>query len=606
MRVEKEGTVGKLASKSVCVVIIFCAAALITSSAQTFTTLVNFNTANGRSPAAPLIQATDGNFYGTTSSGGANALGTVFRMTPGGALTTLHSFSGADGSAPLAVLVQGTDGNFYGTTSDGGANNSANCFNGCGTVFKITPAGAMTTLYSFCAQPSCADGLQPEAGLIQATDGNLYGTTFKGGGASCFLGSCGTVFRITFGGILTTLHSFNGTDGSLPWAELVQATDGNFYGTTTYGGTPAACPNGPLGCGTVFKMSPAGTLTTLYSFCTQTQCGDGSQPYAGLVQATDGSLYGATIGGGAYGYGTIFKITLSGALNTLHSFNIYTDDASPYARLVQATDGNFYGTTAPQLGNGTIFKITPRGTLTTLYTFCSQTGCSDGYSPSGLIQATDANFYGTTQAGGSANDGTAFSLDAGLSVTLNVITAGNGIVFSGDGHINCGSACSHRYPIGRTLALTALPAVGNTLSSWSGCTSTQGNVCKVVVSGPVSVSATFTPSPVTFSSLTFNPSTARHGNIAVGTLTLASPAPTGGVAIGVRSSQPTIVTVPSTLYIPGGLSSFKFGARVIGPKPTPITITATDGITSIAGTLNVVPTTRTTMSSTVGTKPQRE
>jgi uncharacterized repeat protein (TIGR03803 family) len=236
-------------------------------------------------------------------------------------------------------LVQGSDGNFYGTTQVGGTN-------GSGTVFKITPSGALTTLHSFDG----ADGSNPAAVLMQASDGNLYGTT-EAGGAN---GNYGTVFKITPAGTLTTLHSFGGADGWEPAAGLVQASDGNFYGTTYIGGA-----NGNYG--TVFKITPTGTLTTLYSFCSQSGCADGALPRAGLVQASDGDFYGTTAFGGANYYeGTVFKITPNGTLTTLHSFD-GADGGDPNA-LVQASDGNFYGTTV--LGgangdNGTVFRLVP-------------------------------------------------------------------------------------------------------------------------------------------------------------------------------------------------------------------------------------------------------
>jgi len=189
-------------------------------------------------------------------------------------------------------------------------------------------------------------------------------------------------------------------DGAWPYAGLVQASDGNFYGTTTGGGAN--------GAGTVFKVTPAGRLTTLYNFCYQGYpCSDGGDPYAGLIQATDGNFYGTTLGGGASGDGTVFKITPSGTLTTLYNFG-GADGAVPYGGLIQATDGNFYGTTSGggASGDGSVFKITPSGTLTTLHSFAD----SDGASPDGLVQATDGNFYGTTYGGGAYGDGTVFRL----------------------------------------------------------------------------------------------------------------------------------------------------------------------------------------------------
>ena len=307
--------------------------------------------------------------------------------------TTLHSFHGTDGSEPQASLVQATDGNLYGTTFDGGTN-------GDGTVFKISPSGALTTLHSFDG----TDGQNPWAGVIQASNGNFYGTTLNGGAHTY-----GAIFEITSSGTLTTLHSFDWTDGADPWAGLIQASNGNFYGTTPGGGT-----NG--GYGTVFKITSGGTLTTLHSFDST----DGNNARAGLIQASNGNFYGTTYEGGANGYGTVFKMTSSGKLTTLHSFS-GADGAIPYGGLLQATDGNFYGTTQTGGGSynaGTIFKITSSGTLTTLHSF---SGADGQYPYDALIQDTNGTFYGTTQSDG-AGFGTVFSLSEGLHPFVKILT----------------------------------------------------------------------------------------------------------------------------------------------------------------------------------------
>jgi uncharacterized repeat protein (TIGR03803 family) len=222
--------------------------------------------------------------------------------------TRLHSFYGKNGANPYGALVQATGGNLYGTTEFGGANTICANGLGCGTVFKISPGGGpVKTLYSFCSQTGCTDGKFPQAAVVQAAGGNFYGTTHSGGA-----NNQGTVFKITPSGTLTTLYSFcsqtSCTDGKNPQAALVQATDGNFYGTTYLGGANTTdCGDG---CGTVFKITPSGTLTTLYSFCSQSGCTDGRYPVAGLVQATNGNLYGTTLDGGANNNeGTVFKIT---------------------------------------------------------------------------------------------------------------------------------------------------------------------------------------------------------------------------------------------------------------------------------------------------------
>ena len=352
--------------------------------AQTFTTLASFNLNNGAQPSGSLVQGADGNFYGTTYDGGANGVGTVFKITLSGTLTTLYSFGGADdavGTSPDAGLVQASDGNFYGTTSEGGAGLG-------GGVFKITPGGTLTTLYSFTRS---ADGEHPEAALIQATDGNFYGTT-SGSGVNT-TAPAGTVFKITPQGVLTTLYTFSGADGSQPNA-LVQAADGNLYGTTSGGGAN--------GLGTVFKITPGGTLTMLYSF---TGHADGSKPYAGLIQGTDGNFYGTASGGGANGAGTLFKTTPAGTLTILYSFAITEAAFTPEPGLIQATDGNFYGANS---GAAMIFKVTPGGTLTRLYTF-GVTG-----NVGGLTEGVDGNLYGTTAQGGAGEHGSVFELQVGL------------------------------------------------------------------------------------------------------------------------------------------------------------------------------------------------
>ena len=364
------------------------------SAHAALTTLYNFcsqsNCADGANPNKALFQGTDGNFYGATAAGGAGAggqYGTVFQITPSGVLTTLHSFCSqsncADGMLPSA-LIQASDGNFYGTTRQGGVG----AFDPYGTVFQITPSGTLTTLYNFCSQSNCTDGFFPDAALIQASDGNFYGTTSQGG-----VDGYGTVFKIPLspGDTLTTIHSIvcsseSCPEGYAPETALVQATDGTFYGTTLYSAYTTQ--------GSVFQVTPSGTFTGLYTFCHTSGCPDGAIPNAALVQGTDGNLYGTTEKGGAYAQGTVFQITPSGTLTTLYSFCATSgcpDGASPYAALVQGRGGVFYGTTysGGAYNKGSVFQITSSGALTTLYSFCATSGCPDGASPyAALIQAT--------------------------------------------------------------------------------------------------------------------------------------------------------------------------------------------------------------------------
>ena len=393
----------------------------------TLTTLWQFGSSptDGKYPTAGLVQGSDGYFYGTTYEGGTNGLpygeGTVFRISSAGTLTTLWQFgsSPTDGKYPTAGLVQGSDGYFYGTTWQGGTNNE-------GTVFKITTQGTLTTLHQFGSGP--IDGVLPEAGLVEGSDGYFYGTTYYG------VSSTGVVFRISSAGTLTTLYQFGSspTDGRAPWAGLMQGSDGYFYGTTYRGGTNFIVYNGYADyLGTVFKITSQGTLTTLWQFGSSPT--DGEEPAAGLVQGSDGYFYGTTYFGGTNYDGVVFRISSAGALTTLWQFGgSPTDGTAPFAGLVQGSDGYFYGTTTYggtnnlPYGAGTVFRISSAGTLTTLWQFGSSP--TDGKYPiAGLVQGSDGYFYGTTWQGGTNNegvvfqDGVVFQLSVPLSPPANQI-----------------------------------------------------------------------------------------------------------------------------------------------------------------------------------------
>jgi uncharacterized repeat protein (TIGR03803 family) len=307
------------------------------TAAGSFTVLHNFIVSDGASPHGSLVQLADGYFYGTTELGGAYNSGTVYKMSPKGDVTTLYSFTaGADGAQPFDGLVWASDGNLYGTTDFNGA------FDG-GTVFKITPKGVLTTLHSF----SQTDGASPLGGLVQGGDGSLYGTTQLGGA-----NNYGTIYKITLQGTLTTIHDFNLVDGSDPFAVLVEGLDGNLYGTSSSGGA--------YDSGTVFKVTLDGTLTTLHSFCSDSGCADGAYPIGALVQANDGNFYGTTtdLVHHVRGHGTIFQISPAGDLATIHTFDI-TDGSAPHGGLLQATRGPLYGTTyaGGVYGLGTLYSL---------------------------------------------------------------------------------------------------------------------------------------------------------------------------------------------------------------------------------------------------------
>jgi uncharacterized repeat protein (TIGR03803 family) len=537
-----------------CVIIGFLALAL-PLQAQTFTTLHSFDGTDGTNPHAGLVQATDGNLYGTTYLGGADNDGTVFKITPSGTLTTLHSFAGypTDGGNPDAGLVLATNGDLYGTTYEGEASDA-------GAVFKITPGGTLKILYSFCSQINCTDGYFPYAGLVQATNGYFYGTTYMGG-----TNNQGTVFRIiTPGDTLKTLHSFdittNPMDGVEPYAGLVQASDGNFYGTT-YGG-------GSYLYGTVFKITTNGTLTTLHSF----DVTDGYFPTAGLVQATDGNLYGTTFAGGANDQGTVFKITPSGTLTTLYNFcsqSSCIDGAYPWAGLIQGTDGNLYGTTYGGGNNsdGTVFKITPGGKLKILYSFCSQSGCTDGYEPvAGLVQATSGELYGTTEEGGVNGKGTVFRLSVGLRPFVKTLpTSGKvgaaveilGTNLTGASSVTFNGTAATFTVVSKSEITTTVPTGATT-----------GVMTVATPSGTLKGNVVFLVTPQI---KTFSPGSGAVGTLV--TITGVSLTQTKAVAFGgVRATQFTVISdtqVQAT--VPTGAKTGKIGITTKGGTATSAT-----------------------------------
>jgi len=369
-------------------------------------TLASFLDSNGAKPYAPLWQSADGNLYGTTLEGGANHQGAIFRTTPAGIVTLLVSFDRTNnGAQPYAGVVQGpANGNFYGTTSTGGTN-------GNGTVFMMTPAGALTTLLSFAG----TNGAQPYGRLLVNTNtGDMLGTTLNGGQYNL-----GTVFLLTPAGQLSTLFSFDGvTNGAHPSAGLMVSTNGNFYGVTRAGGSHGA---GTIF--TLRLAAPPTTqfsLTNLYSF---TGGSDGLSPQAELVRSlVDGSLYGTTAGGGSGLNGTVFRISQGGAFATVASFS-QTNGATPYARLLRSQNGSFYGSTISggSHNGGTLFNVSPGGNITTLYEFTAGT---DGGSPyAGLAAGTNGNAYGVTFAGGRNGFGTIYELSGFLPFIIMQPTA---------------------------------------------------------------------------------------------------------------------------------------------------------------------------------------
>jgi uncharacterized repeat protein (TIGR03803 family) len=338
--------------------------------------------------------------YGTTYFGGTNNLGTVYSVAADGTESVIHSFgSGTDGANPQAGLVADAKGNLYGTTYSGGAKDR-------GTVFKITPKGKETVLYSFCPNyPHCTDGFNVSAGLILDANGNLYGTSYAGGA-----NSLGTVFKVASDGTQTVLYSFKGgSDGADPSASVIADSQGNLYGTT-YDGGNTNCYG--AGCGTVFKLATDGTESVLYAF----QGGsDGANPFASLIMDATGNLYGTTWSGGSTtncsgsGCGTVFEVATNGTETILHAFSGGSDGMDLQSPLTADENGNLYGTTdyggntsdCSGNGCGTVFKLAPDGTKTVLHAFAG----SDGAQPGGqLLAEKKGELYAATYNGGGSCD----------------------------------------------------------------------------------------------------------------------------------------------------------------------------------------------------------
>jgi uncharacterized repeat protein (TIGR03803 family) len=395
--------IGNTSGVRMALALLFLVLCTATLSAQTYKDLFEFDgTTHGCCPQYPetLAQGQDGNLYGTTTTGGTSNVGTVFKVTPSGTLTVIYNFDITHGSTPNGGLVLGVDGNLYGTTEHGGAHSYGN-------IFTITPSGTLTVLYDFTGN---TDGGFPLAPLVQGTDGNFYGTTYPG-----------AAFKISSKGAFKIIKKLP----SVPYGPLVQGTDGSFYGMTEQGGT--------AGLGTIFKI--AGTkVTTLFNFDTI----HGAFPYSGLVQGADGNFYGTTSAGGSANAGVVLKVTPQGVVTVLNNF----DSAHPangyqaFAGLVAATDGNLYGATVfgGTVGSGVLFKITTGGTYSVLSNFDTTHGAGAYPTPT---QHTSGKIFGLTSRGGAPGKGVVYSLDnsivpfVALTSTVGAVGKTAGILGSG-------------------------------------------------------------------------------------------------------------------------------------------------------------------------------
>jgi len=391
-----------------------------TAPGVTLSTLYSFSgAADGGSPNG-LMQGTNGNFYGTTLTGGLDSSGTIFQVTPAGVLRTLYFFDngGTNGFNPTSALVQGPDGYLYGTTENGGAN-------GWGIIFKTTTNGNLETVTTFLN----ANGASPDQTMTLGADGNFYGTTSAGS-----TNGDGEIFQLMTNGSLNVLASFNSLNGLNP-SKLTQGDDGDLYGTTFDGGIN--------GVGSIFKVATNGALTSLFDFSVTN---GGFLPSAGLTQIPNGTFYGTTYEGGAFGYGTVFTLSPAGVVTSVYSFTGGNDGGHPEGDLLQASDGNLYGTTVDggAYNQGAVFRMAPGNAPVTLASFDGFNGANP---ETPLLQAADGSFYGTTKSGGVDDSGVIFEVSVnsptvqisgqpaaqnafgGATAVFSVAVVGNGPLF---------------------------------------------------------------------------------------------------------------------------------------------------------------------------------
>src|ERR1700719_107731 len=570
--------------------------------AQTYSALYEFGGQTG-DPTNPqssglIAQGRDGNLYSTapaTPTGLCSFCGAVFNISPSGTVTVVYDFNDAAGSGytPFGGVVLGTDGNFYGTTKAGGTFNE-------GTLFKTTASGTLTQLYNFgtCTYP-CKEGLYPKAPPMQGTDGNFYGTTPNLNDGT----NTGVVYKITSAGKFTTIHAFDFTAGYNPNAPLIQGSDGNYYGTTTLGGntvTPTCVAAfASATCGTVFKITTAGKVTTLYKFSKT----DGAGPLGPVIQGTDGNFYGTTSEGGTSGLGVVFKLTSAGVLTVLHDFN-GTDGKTPEAGLVQANDGNFYGVASAGgiLGFGTIFKITSTSdhTFSVLYNFDNTHGATPQVA---LIQHTNGILYGDTESGDTHGGGVFYSLNIGAAEFAKLQTLSGkvgtqlsilGQGFTGSTAVSFGGVNATKFTVVSDTYLTAsVPTGGKT-----------GTVTVVRPSGSLNSIQQFKVTP-TVSSI--SPTSGPIGTVVTVTgtgLTQTTKVTIGGVkatTFTVKSDSSVSVTIPTacktgkiTVTTNGGSAT---SASSFNVTPTITSFTPTSGKVGTVVTINGTGLTQTTGAS---------
>jgi uncharacterized repeat protein (TIGR03803 family) len=501
----------------------------VAASAQTYTKLYTYPIGSGAYSGiqAPQVmsQGRDGDLYSTVQNDGTKNVGTVYKMTTAGALTTVYDFcsltSCADGSYPHGGVTLGFDGNFYGTTQGGGSH-------AAGTVFKVTPTGTLTTLWNFA---NSTDDSAPIYTTALGQNGNMYGVS-----AEQYVGQNGAFFQVSASGVFKVLRDFNYTNGTNPNLPT-QGTDGSFYGSAQ-GGGDATCK-----CGVVYRATAAGAITVLHAF--KGYPTDGYRPIGILVQGTDGNFYGTTYQGGAHNQGSVFKITPAGAFTLLYSFNygsgIY-DAQLPEAGLTLGTDGNFYGvgSAGGSKNAGAIFKITPAGSESVPYSFCSIT-CSDGFGPTTpLVLHTNGKFYGNTN-GNSLGGSVLYSFNVGFKPLVDLVT--------------------WSAKVGKTVEILGQGFTGTTAVSFNGVNAPFQNVSDTYMTATVPAGATTGAVTVT----TFT-STMKSNRAFLVTPQIKSFSPTSGI-VG------TAVTI-------NGVSLTQATKVTIGGKPASFTVNSDTKVTA--------------------------
>jgi uncharacterized repeat protein (TIGR03803 family) len=526
------------------------------AQAQNEVVLYSFTGASGSNVVAGLIRDANGNLYGTADNGGDGGCncGTVFKLDTMGNETVLYSFTdtNGDGANPIAGLVMDANGNLYGTTTNGGANE-------LGIVFKVDTSGHETVLYTFGM--TAQDGANPRSSLIMDGNGNLYGTTYNGGA-----NGLGTVFKLDTSGNLTVLYSFQGSagDGSNPQAGLIMDTNGNFYGTTSGGGSG----NG----GTVFKLDTTGTETVLHIFTGGTGDGDGESPVAGLIMDANGNLYGTTQnGGGHLGMGIIFRVDSMGNETILYAFTgTNGDGATPQSGLVQDAAGNLYGTTlcggsftgnanclGGSSGYGTVFELSATGQETVLYSFGPSPDAE--FPVAGLVRDAGGNLYGTTAAGGTSGAGAVFELPIVFPVAKLSPTS---VTFAGQdtGTTSAAKTITLTNPGSAPLSISGITVTGTDSGDFN-----QTNTCGtgIGVNGTCKIMVTFSPTATGLRTasvmltdnaagspqsvplkgtgilpVTLTPATLAFGNVAVGTTSTSK-------SVVVKNTSSTTLTITS-------------------------------------------------------------